>query len=279
MSLVGRIKYLASCISERVITAMSLLLLGVFIVLYVKGPAPASSNNSGVAVPQYTSFRGGSTNIWKPVTNNDYSWIHSTSQFNEIGALIALAFESTVPEKFLVDVGARGRELSNSYDLLKMFHWKGLLVDAHPQAIEDIKRGFAGLDVEIVHSAVTDYTGTATFTLSHAVDTSSMTTDWTTRFGGSTGTITVPAERLSNIVKKYKVPRRFGLLSVDVEGQDVKVLNDLFMNSDCRPEYIIIETLDGPKFYSLDELDFVPEIKNDYYEMGRTFANLLLKRK
>lgn len=269
MSILGRIRYI---IGSMGVGAVALLVLCCLVVFILCSRESKSTTGHSHAAEQYP-------HIWKSSTDRDHTFIHTNSQFNEIGALIALAFESTVPTKFVVDIGARGKNHSNSYDLLKSFHWKGLLVDAHPKAIEDIKREFAGLDVDVVHSAVSDYSGTATFTLSHAVDTSSMTTDWTDRYGGPIGTITVPAERLPVILANHKVPKRFGLLSLDVEGQDVKVINDLFLNSDYRPEYIIIESLDGPKFYSLEELAVVQELKNDYYEMGRTLANLLLKRK
>lgn len=217
--------------------------------------------------------------VAQPDPKRAYNFINTVSQFNEIGALIALGFESTVASKFVVDVGARGKFLSNSYDLLNALHWKGILIDAHPKSIEDITREFAGLDAEIIHTAVSDYEGTASFTLSQEPDHSSLVSDWTNRFGGPKGSVTVPVQRLPNILKARNVPKNFGVLSIDVEGHDVKVLNDLFTRSDYRPEYIIIETLDAVKLNSLDEIPVVPEVRSSYFELGRTEANLILKRK
>src|SRR5258708_6711706 len=53
------------------------------------------------------------------------------SQFGEYTLLLSRFVARAAPTATVVDVGARGRTLSNSYDLLKNFGWRGLLIEAN----------------------------------------------------------------------------------------------------------------------------------------------------
>lgn len=75
----------------------------------------------------------------------DGDFIVSHSQFGEIPKLMEAWAEAAVSEKIVVDVGARGRDRSNSYDLMKHFGWRGVLIEANRKLIEQIRREFKGL--------------------------------------------------------------------------------------------------------------------------------------
>ena len=59
-------------------------------------------------------------------------FIHEVSQFGEIGLLIKRIVNEASPSRVVVDVGVRGRDGSNSYDLMRHFGWNGLLIEANP---------------------------------------------------------------------------------------------------------------------------------------------------
>ena len=71
--------------------------------------------------------------------------------------------ERAQTNKIIVDVGARGRERSNSFDLLRHFGWRGLLIEANPSLLESIRADFAGTDFFLEFCAVSDYEGRAEF--------------------------------------------------------------------------------------------------------------------
>jgi hypothetical protein len=63
------------------------------------------------------------------------------SQHGELPLLLREMAAVTCPDRLVVDVGARGRRSSNSYDLLRHFGWRGLLIEANPY----LHAGFAEL--------------------------------------------------------------------------------------------------------------------------------------
>jgi FkbM family methyltransferase len=176
----------------------------------------------------------------------------------------------------VVDCGARGKERSNSYDLMKFFGWKGLLIEANPRLIPEIEREFADLDHDLVQCAVSDRTGTATLTLGINDDVSSIVPGQAAAWGETKGEVVVPMRRLPDILEEYRAPKVFGLLSLDIEGQDIAVLNDLIDNSDFRPQYIIIEASNDFRTKSLNDLPFSERVKQAYVIVGQTFPNLIL---
>ena len=49
------------------------------------------------------------------------------------------------------------------------------------------------------------------------------------------GTVEVEVRRLHDILDEHDIPLVFDLLSLDIEGEDFKVLNDLIANSPIGP--------------------------------------------
>jgi len=202
-----------------------------------------------------------------------------SSQYGEIGLLIRRMVNASARHRIVVDVGVRGRDGSNSYDLLRHFGWKGLLIEANPRLAEGILQEFAGLEVSFVSSAVSDYAGEAEFFLGTNDAISSLNEEATAGWGPVRDKIRVPVRRLPDILTDYAIPFDFDLLSVDIEGEDIKVLNDMIDRSDYRPIWVIIEASYDFKTEALTDLPFSRAVIDQYEIVDRTSANLLLKRR
>lgn len=140
----------------------------------------------------------------------------------------------------VVDVGALGVESSNSYNLVADDGWRGVLVEPTPGQAQALRESFRG-DFTVAEVAVSDEMGRATLWRSRSPGNNSLLKDWNggrrhPRRGGQT----VRVVTLPWLLRDQGVPGRFGLLSVDTEGNDERVLRPLF-DSDWRPDVIIVE--------------------------------------
>lgn len=203
---------------------------------------------------------------------------NSQSQYGEIQMFLVDAVNSKFGSRVVVDVGARGRARSNSYDLLKHFGWRGVLIEANNQLRQEIDEAFSGLNYDLICCAVSDFTGQARFTIGVNDDVSSLSASAAATWGDTKGDRSIPVRRLHDILRGEAVPNDFGLLSIDIEGEDVKVLNDLIRNSTFRPHYIIIEASNDFSVKSLSDLPLDPLVQRLYRIIGQTRPNLILRR-
>lgn len=201
------------------------------------------------------------------------------SQFGEFELLLKRWVEQASAHQIVVDVGARGRARSNSFDLLKTFGWKGLLFEANPSLIQGIERDFEGLDVEVVPYAISDFDGQATFYLGANNDVSSLNLQASLGWGPLTGAVTVPVRRLGPLLEERRIPKNFDVLSIDIEGEDIKVLNDIVTRSGFRPRWVIIEASYNFATRSLTDLPFDETVRSTYDIVGQTTANLILEHR
>jgi FkbM family methyltransferase len=206
----------------------------------------------------------------------NYRLLNSQAQYGELDILLCYLLNRAVVTKYVVDVGARGRERSNSFDLMKFFGWKGLLIEANPRLGDQIRNEFGGLDYELVQSAVSDYEGRGVFTLGANDDVSSLDPAAAEVWGQTRGSIEVEVQRLPRILSDRKVALDFGLLSIDIEGQDVRVFNDLVLNSDYRPRFVLIEASQDFSVTSLAQAGACQEAQAAYRIVGQTRSNLIL---
>jgi FkbM family methyltransferase len=139
----------------------------------------------------------------------------------------------------LVDVGAWGKQMSNSYALLEL-GWKGLLIDANPKRIPELQRDFAGLDVEIISAGIGDKRGRFPLII-HTGDTSNTIVKGWDSATATKETVDIEVFPLQDILSDAKVPFDFDLLSVDAEGMDEKILKSLFAKSKYRPGLVVTE--------------------------------------
>lgn len=197
------------------------------------------------------------------------------SQFGEVGLLIRAMVNDAATHRIVVDVGARGRERSNSFDLLRHFGWKGLLIEANPALIEGIEREFGGLDVTILNVAVSDYSGEGTLHLGVNDDVSAITEANARAWGETRGQVAVRVERLGDLLRRHDIPVDFDLLSLDIEGEDVRVFNDT-LEAGYRPRWVIIEAAFDGAVRSLDDLPLSATARETYKIVARTAPNLIL---
>ena len=213
-----------------------------------------------------------------PARHSAPRFTNDQTQFGELEILLRLWVNDFARQRLVVDVGARGRERSNSYDLMKTFGWRGVLFEANPNLVTSIREAFAGLDYELVPCAVSDYSGEATFHLGINDDVSSLDPGAAGGWGPITGAITVEVQRLGIALQDRNVPLDFDLLSIDIEGEDIKVINDLIDSTHYRPGWIVIEASYDFATSSLNDLPFSPNVRKNYALVGQTVANLILKR-
>ncbi len=201
------------------------------------------------------------------------------SQYGELGLLLRLWVNAQAKCGIVVDAGARGRERSNSFDLMRHFGWRGILIEANPSLLAKIEQEFAGLDLILVSCAVSDHEGRATFTIGVNDDVSSLTATLAANWGKLNGEIEVDVRRLGDILSANAVPHEFDLLSLDIEGEDVKVINDLVDHTPYRPSWVIIEASDDFRVRTLDDGPFSPAVRLTYEVVAATPANLILGRR
>jgi len=222
---------------------------------------------------------GGSEEMRKRVSATNYREHWSLSQFREVELLLSLMTSTVAPSKIIVDVGAAGVHLSNSIDLISSIGWKGILVEANPKDAALLTEAVKDIDATVLNYAVSDSEGEATFFLGKHPHHSSLKPEMTSSWGPIDGEITVTKRRLPNILKDENVPEVFGVLSLDIEGVEFEVINDLLDNSNYRPQWIIIEW--GEKLYeaTLSDDRLTEKIRQEYSIVGGTAANIFLQHR
>jgi FkbM family methyltransferase len=203
--------------------------------------------------------------------------MNDVSQFGETQILVKEILNDASKYKIVVDAGARGKARSNSYDLMRHFGWRGLLIEANPTLVASIRREFAGLDFELINCAVSDYTGSASFHIGIRDGVSSLSEHAAKRWGPTRGSVEIKVERLGEILKSRNIPLDFDVLSLDIEGEDIKVFNQIVDNYAYRPRWVIIEASFDFRVKTLDDIHLSPEIRKNYAIVGQTRANLILK--
>ena len=203
-------------------------------------------------------------------------FFNEQSQFGEVGRLIRQMVNESASQKMVVDIGANGRERSNSYDLLRYFGWQGLLIEANSQRNHAIDTDFAGLNYRLVNCAISDYEGEANFHLGINDDVSSLKEEVAVSWGPVRGTTTVVVRPLPSVLSEYAIPSNFDLLSIDAEGEDIRILNDT-IDKGYRPQWIIIEAVHNQGTSSLDALGFTELVLTTYKLVDSTVANLILR--
>jgi FkbM family methyltransferase len=196
------------------------------------------------------------------------------SQFGEFPLFLNVARPKR--DGVVVDAGALGKDVSNSYDLLSQLGWRGVLIEANPNLWERIERDFAGLNSSLVRCAVSDVEGPVVLHLGVVDGVSSIIRATAEAWGPLRGNVEVQARRLGAILDEQQVPRSFDLLSLDIEGMDMAVLNDLIEHTSYRPRWIFLEASYDFRTRSLRELDLLPSVQDEYEIVGQTVPNLLL---
>ena len=149
-------------------------------------------------------------------------------------------FKDRAPRnKFLVDVGAFGKELSNSYQFL-VAGWKGLLLEPSPDRYRRCVVDFAGLNCELLPLAAGLAPGRALLYLHTVAGHDSLLGDWYPSTLG-VGPVWVEVMPLYGLLEEREVNFDFDLLSIDTEGMDAAIMKDFFEESRYRPRVVVTE--------------------------------------
>ncbi len=200
------------------------------------------------------------------------------SQNGEFKLILQFLIERGHHDQIIVDVGARGRDRSNSYDLLRHFGWRGLLIEANPRLVESIREEFAGTNFVVESAAVSNYEGRADLFFGVNDDISSLIEAATAGWGEVKGKTRVEVWRLSTILEKHEIPASFDILSLDIEGEDIRTFNELIGNSLFRPRLVIIEVGEAAEIRDLAARGFSAEVAHEYEIWDSCGPNLFLAR-
>lgn len=201
------------------------------------------------------------------------------SQFGEFPLLLKHLVRTGQKHGIIVDVGARGRDRSNSFDLMTDFGWRGLLIEANPALVEPITQEFAGLNFELVSCAIGTDEGRQSFFIGTNDDVSSLLEGAAKAWGEVRGRHEVQVRRLGPILEERAIPADFDILSLDIEGMDIVVLNDLLATTAYRPGIIVIEASNDFAVKSLDDIPVSRDVKDGYQISYQTAPNLILTRR
>lgn len=181
---------------------------------------------------------------------------------------------------FFVDVGAHhARRFSNTYALYRL-GWRGINIDATPGSMDSFRR-LRPDDINL-ECAVSDggeplvfrvFEEGALNTFDSSLAQSYVDAGWSAR-----GTIELVPRPLSDILDEYLPEgQHIDLLSVDVEGEDLRVLKSNDWAKYC-PDIIVIEALETP----LQRLDRHPVVEflrdKEFVPIARLFNSIILQR-
>jgi FkbM family methyltransferase len=184
------------------------------------------------------------------------------SQFGEY-TILKNYFQSNTPKyKYLVDIGAKGKTLSNTYNLIKESKWKGILIEPSSINFKNLQELYTKTEITLVKQAVADFNGFSSLYISDKKG-------WHSLIRKTDKRETVKVSTLPIILKNYKVAHDFDLLDIDAEGMDYRICKYMFQKSEYRPRVIIIE-----KGIKKDKIKNLFE-KNQYRILKETKANYI----
>jgi FkbM family methyltransferase len=166
--------------------------------------------------------------------------------------IIEKYFNENPPKyKTIVDVGAYGAEMSNSLALMKT-GWFGLLIEANPARMPIIKQDFSGLNYDLINVAMGPVTGSKTYYLHKVPGHNSFIHDrYPDTLTGKTRQILM--QKLGDVLTEKIIPIDFDYLSIDTEGMDFLIMQQLFTETEFRPRLIVSEITsyqDAEAFYT-----------------------------
>lgn len=157
------------------------------------------------------------------------------SQFGEDAFLEKYLTENQIYiEPLIIDIGAGdGETISNSRLLVTKYNYKAILIEPNREIADKASRLYAeNPNVVILNLFVDNKKGRGVLT---------DIPEWTLKsLKRSTAKGSVEIVTLSNLVRNLSL-NRIGILSIDAEGCDTRILEEFLKNSRIRPEIIVIE--------------------------------------
>jgi FkbM family methyltransferase len=136
---------------------------------------------------------------------------------------------------FYIECGANdGVDQSNTWYYEKFKNWHGILIEAHPEIFDQLKKNRSEKNILINKFVVANNYKSKTINISNNDLMSKIST--VKRESVLTQTMT-----LTNILKKNNSPKLIDLFSLDVEGHEFDVLEGIDFNN-YKFKYFLIET-------------------------------------
>lgn len=181
---------------------------------------------------------------------------------------------------FFVDIGAHHAiRFSNTYSLYRR-GWRGLNIDATPGSMESFRR-IRPDDINL-EMAISDRKEPLVFSLFRegALNTfdRQLAQSYIKDGWELTGTLELVPQTLAEVLEQHlEAGQKIDLMSVDVEGEDLRVLQSNDWNRYC-PEFVIIEALDT-SLACLDENPVVVFLKEQgLVPVSRLFNSIIFRR-
>jgi FkbM family methyltransferase len=188
--------------------------------------------------------------------------MNDCSQYGET-TFLKEYFSKKVPvHKTLVDIGAKGIKLSNTYGLLQE-GWSGVLVEPLPEHYKQLEQDFKHLDVILENVAVSDFDGEALFYIHKIPGHSSLVRS-------SDQSIIVRVATLETLLSTHNIPYNFGLISIDTEGNDGNIIRYMLEETLYTPSVLVYEK--GP---SVD----IQLLEKHYRQIHETKGNSIYEKR
>lgn len=168
-----------------------------------------------------------------PMLGLEYSWLafpvfryNIYSQNGEDGVIEFILRKLPALPRFVIDIGANdGVEASNSRLLIEKYGFHALLIEPFESAflkLETLYRNHGGVTLKKVAVGPSDQeTGTI---------------NWHEHFEN----LTIRIRNVNDVLEEAAVPQEIGFLSIDIDGNDNKVLQSVDWNR-YRPWFVIAE--------------------------------------
>jgi FkbM family methyltransferase len=202
-------------------------------------------------------------------------FLNSFSQFQEDQLLVQYLTNANFSSPYVVDVGAHSIIGSNSFIFSHYFKWPTLLVEANSDLIPELQKNFP-INTKVLNLAIGISEGSAEFYVSKNSYVSSIDQKQAQQWGDQLEKRSVPMRRLKDVLHENHVPLDFGLLTIDIEGLDLVVLEDLLLHSNYRPRFIIAEIKNSPNDVKSGNLITNQNIAQHYRVIAETHANAIL---
>jgi len=169
---------------------------------------------------------------------------------------------------------------SATYLLHKDYKMRGVLVEANPHLIADLKR-IRPHDI-VIEAAVTDNPNkTVSFSIAKTPELSSLDAGfidtWPGEGGGTAEIVSIQAIRMNDLMQRYFHDAPPFYMSVDVEGMDLKLLQDMDF-SRYRP--CIVQTEPSEHYIPDNGRQIIDYMSgNNYVLLAQTNVNLIFSNK
>lgn len=140
---------------------------------------------------------------------------------------------------YFVELGVfDGITISQTYFLEKQRKWKGIVVEPNPLLTKGLKNK---RNCKVISNPVSDKEELVSFVVFNDNQATSKINDGSILPGELINLYELETKTLSSILKEEDSPKEIDVLCLDIEGMELKVLDEFFTNSDVKVNMIALE--------------------------------------